>query len=60
MYRLYIKNGIYVWWYYFYLIDRKEVVLRFIRRFRNVLVGEGNIVKFDCRIIVVFVFIVIW
>lgn len=45
---------------FFYLIDRKEVVLRFIRRFRNVLVGEGNIVKFDCRIIVVFVFIVIW
>lgn len=44
----------------FYLTDRKEAAPRFIRRPRNVLVGEGNIAKFDCRIIAASAPIVTW
>ncbi|XP_052707844.1 twitchin-like isoform X13 [Crassostrea angulata] len=40
--------------------DRKEAAPRFIRRPRNVLVGEGNIAKFDCRIIAASAPIVTW
>ncbi|XP_061166987.1 twitchin-like isoform X9 [Saccostrea echinata] len=40
--------------------DRKEAAPRFIRRPRNVIVGEGNIAKFDCRIIAASAPIVTW
>lgn len=40
--------------------DRREAIPRFVRKPRNVLAGEGQIAKFDCRIIAASAPIVTW
>ncbi|XP_052825204.1 twitchin isoform X2 [Octopus bimaculoides] len=40
--------------------DRREAIPRFVRKPRNVLAGEGQIAKFDCKVIAVSPPIITW